>query len=194
MSKEELSIMHACMCICLYIEFILLIYYLCHRSLFKTLLYLFFFENIHLEKLLTCLSALSLSVPAQVPFCDPAVGPVRWPSLWQAWAGSCRAWFILRVPVAGTSETSCTTAGQFPAGMAVGRGALDSVGCSPWPHGAEPPCTLWPWGKPPALPRELGPETAASCWQCQSSEAERHSRLFWLKIGQDLIEMKEHFW
>lgn len=189
MSKEELSIMHACICMCLYIEFILLIYYLCHRSLFKTLLYLFFFENIYLEKLLTCLSALPLSVPAQVPFCDPAVGPVRWPSLWQAWAGSCRAWFILRVPVAGTSETSCTTAG-----MAVGRGALDSVGCSPWPHGAEPPRTLWPQGKPPALPRELGPETAASCWQCQSSEAERHSRLFWLKIGQDLIEMKEHFW
>lgn len=46
----------------------LFIYYFCCRSLFKT--WLFFFKNTHLEKVLTCISVLSLSVTAQVPLCD----------------------------------------------------------------------------------------------------------------------------
>lgn len=84
MSKEELFVMHVYMCVCLYIDTILLIHYLCRRSLFKTSLSLFL-ENIHLEKLLTCLSILSLSVTAQVPFCDPTVGFRAMPAPCMGW-------------------------------------------------------------------------------------------------------------
>lgn len=113
----------------------------------------FFFENIHLEKLLTCLSALSLSVPAQVPFCDPTLGPVQWPSLCQAWAGAAEGFDSFWGFQAASSGTSCVTPGECPAGMAVGRGALDSLGCRPWPRGAEHPHRL---RKAPTTPQGAG--------------------------------------
>lgn len=76
MSKEELSIMHACVCMSVYTVYIAYLLFMSQEHI-QNIALSFFFENIHLEKLLTCLSALSLSVPAQVPFCDPTVGPVQ---------------------------------------------------------------------------------------------------------------------
>lgn len=69
MSKEELFIMHVYMCVCLYIDIILLIYYLCCRSLFKTLLYLFLWKYSSRKT-----TNLSLHL---VPFSDSS-GPLLW--------------------------------------------------------------------------------------------------------------------
>lgn len=115
----------------------------------------FFFENIHLEKLLTCPSTLSLSVqlrslfvvPQWVQCNDPACARLSW-----------RAWFILRVPAAASPETSWVTPGKCPAGMAVGRGALDIVG-SMAPRSRAPP-------PPVALRKASTTPLGAGTWDC----------------------------
>lgn len=122
------------------------------QELIQSIVLSFFFENIHLEKLLTCPSSLSLSVqlrslfvvPQWVQCNDPACARVSW-----------RPSFILGVPVAASPDTSCVAPGKCPAGMAVGRGALDTW--DPRPQGAEHP---HPLRKASTTP--LGPGT----WDC----------------------------
>lgn len=181
--------MHVCVYVCIYSLYCLFIIYVTgayskHCFIFS---FLWKYSSRKITDLSLCLVPLSASS-----------GPFLWShsgssAMTRAWAGSWRGWFNLRVPAAGSSDTSCGTPGDALQGWQWGQGDghCEMQCLAPWSRASHTP---WPWGKPPPPPRELGPETAASCWQCQSSEAERHSRLFWLKIGQDLIEMKEHFW
>lgn len=67
MSKEELFVMHMHVCVCLHMDILLLILYLCCKFLFGT-------SHFFSEKLLTYLSVLSLSLTVQVPFGNPMVG------------------------------------------------------------------------------------------------------------------------
>lgn len=111
MSKAELFKMHVYMCACLYIDITLLIYYLCCKSLFKTSLYLFLWK--YSSRKITDLSLCPFQWLLRSLFVTPWWASVQFPSLCHEWTGSWRAWFILMVPAAGTSETCCTTPGSF---------------------------------------------------------------------------------
>ena len=201
MSKEELFVMHVYMCVCLFIDIILLIYYLRCSSSFRTSLYLFLckYWSRKITDLSLCLVSFSDS---SHPFLWPQGGlqcsaPAS--TVYGLGAGGLdsfsRLQLLVHLRLAVQHHRSyfipciCSSPPlqRWQWGEALGH-AGDAV--------QAPACctsTALPRGKPPSLPSEPGPEISASCWQCQSSEVARHSRLFWLKIGQDLIEMKIHF-
>lgn len=203
MSKAELFKMHVYMCVCLYRDIILLTYYSCCRSLFKTSLYLFLWK--YSSRKITDLSPCPFQWLLRSLFVTSWWASVQFPSLCHEWTGSWRAWFILMVLVVGTSETCCTTPISFlvsalalPCGDDREQRHQDTRGMIHGPLEADlPVCctgTVLPWAKLSSLPSELRPGISASCRQYQPSEAASHSGLFWLKIGDNLIEMKIQFW
>lgn len=181
--------MHVYMSVYLYLDTILLTHYLCHRSLFKTLLYLFLWKYLSRK-----VSDLSLH---RVPFIDSS-GPFLWPpGGLQRNAPACAvygphsfSWFQLLVCLRPTVlhqislliPCACLA---LPCSDGDEESHSDTSGKQP---------NLPPAAPAPCCPDEPGAEISAPCWQCQSSELARHSRVFWLKMGQDLIEMKIYFW
>lgn len=199
--------MCVCVYVCIYILYCLYIYYLCRRSLFKTPLHLFLWKYSSRE-----ITDLSLCL---VSFSDSS-GPFLWPHgglQCNAPTSAMRglgpggpdsfSWCQLLVHLRPAAQQQishfipsvCLT---VPCSDGSEEGHWDTCGMqSTAPAEAElPVCctgTALPPGKSPSLPGEPGPEISASCWQCPSSEVARHRGLFWLTIGQDLIEMKVHF-
>lgn len=143
MSKAELFKMHVYMCVCLYRDIILLIYYSCCRSLFKTSLYLFLWK--YSSRKITDLSPCPFQWLFRSLFVTPRWASVQFRSLCHEWTASWRAWFILMVLVVGTSETCCTTPISFlvsALALPCGDDREQRHQDDPWPPGGRPACLL----------------------------------------------------